>query len=110
MNHTANGHYVGVDQRQAPRSDVYARVPMTLPDGRQAIVTVVNISADGLLMRHDQRLEDNSLVQLSLPVLGRVAARSVWSLGGRSGVQFVESISMRDYSPLLRALGARPNA
>ena len=109
MNQVSNGHYVGVDQRISPRSDVYARVPVTLPDGRQVIVTVVNISADGLLMRHEQKLEDGSMVTVSLPVLGKVAARSVWSLGGRSGVQFIDSISLRDYSPLLRALGARSN-
>lgn len=107
MNQIVNGQYVGVDQRQAPRTDVYARIPVTLPDGRQVIVTVVNISADGLLMRHDQKLEDGSIVYLSLPVLGKVAAQSIWSLGGRSGVQFLDSISLRDYAPLLRAFGAR---
>lgn len=98
--------YVGVDQRHSPRTDVYARLPVTLPDGRTAMVTAVNISADGLLMRHEHRLEEGSTVTVSLPVIGKVKARTVWSLGGRSGVNFVDQIEMRDYVPLLRALGA----
>ena len=99
--------YVGVDQRQSPRTDVYARLPVTLPDGRTAMVTAVNISADGLLMRTEHLLAEGSIVTLALPVIGKVKARTVWSVGGRSGVNFVEQIEQRDYTPLLRALGAR---
>lgn len=99
--------YAGADQRQSPRTDVYARIPLTMPDGRTATVTLVNISADGLLMRHEQRLDDDAIVTLSLPVIGKLKARAVWSLGGRSGVNFLESIQPRDYSALLRALGVK---
>ena len=105
-----SAHYIGVDQRVSPRTDIYARMPVTLPDGRSAMVTVVNISADGILMRHEHKLEEGSTVLLSLPVIGRVKARTVWSLGGRSGVNFFESIDMRDYIPLLRAFGAQVSA
>ena len=43
-------HSHGKDQRVAPRTDVYARVALTLPDGVQTMVTIVNISADGAAM------------------------------------------------------------
>ena len=99
--------YAGVDQRQSPRTDVYARVPVTLPDGRSAIVTMVNISADGMLMRHDHRIEDDAILSVSLPVLGKVKARCIWSLGGRSGLNFLETIELRDYLSLLRAFGVQ---
>ncbi len=102
--HTA--HYAGSDQRTSPRTDVYARIPVTLPDGRAAMVTVVNISSDGLLMRHEHKLEEGSTVWVSMPVIGKLKGRTIWSLGGRSGINFVESIDVRDYVPLLRALGA----
>lgn len=104
---TAATTYTGVDQRQSPRTDVYARVPLTLADGRTSMVTVVNISADGLLMRHDNRIDDDDVVTISLPVIGKVKARCVWSLGGRSGINFIETIEVRDYLPLLRALGVQ---
>src|SRR3546814_20927635 len=32
---TSKAHYVGLDQRIAPRSDVYCRLPFVMPDGRQ---------------------------------------------------------------------------
>jgi hypothetical protein len=99
--------YVGADQRQAPRSDVYARVTVTLPDGRGAMVTIVNISADGLLMRFDGQIAEGAAVGMSLPVIGKIAGFAVWSVGGRTGVQFNESIAEHDYMPLLRALGGR---
>jgi hypothetical protein len=101
------GTYAGVDQRTAPRIDVYARIPATLPDGRQATVTLVNISADGMLFRYDGQIDIDELMQASLPVIGRVASRTVWSLGGRTGVNFVERIASHDFTPLLRALGVK---
>jgi hypothetical protein len=101
------GTYVGADQRTAPRTDVYARVPATLPDGRQAIVTLVNISADGMLFRYEGQVETDAPMHASLPVIGRVNGRTVWSLGGRTGVNFDQRIEECDYAPLLRALGVR---
>jgi PilZ domain len=105
MNPISNASYTGVDQRQSPRTDVYARIPLVMEDGRTATVTVVNISADGLLMRHDAKLVEDSIVTVSLPVIGKVKGRAIWSLGGRSGINFMQSIELRDYQPLLRALG-----
>ena len=101
------GSYAGADQRTAPRTDVYARIPATLPDGRQASVTLVNISADGLLMRFERGLEVGDLVIFKMPIVGRIAARVIWSLGGKTGVQFDRMIPVQDYLPLLKSLGVR---
>lgn len=99
--------YTGADQRTAPRTDVYARIPASTPDGRQLTVTLVNISADGLLFRSESQLPESVDIQVTLPVLGRVSGRTIWSLGGRTGMQFDQRISEGDYLPLLRALGVR---
>lgn len=107
MNPIATASYAGVDQRQSPRTDVYARIPVMLPDGRIVTVTVVNISADGLLMRCEQMPAVDSICTLTLPVIGKIKAITIWSIGGRSGVNFLQQIEARDYMPLLRALGAR---
>lgn len=101
-------HYTGVDQRASPRTDVYARVPTTLANGRSPITTLVNISADGVLLRHSDEVSEGDLVHISLPVIGRTAGHVVWSIGGRTGVNFVTSIPEHDYIPLLRALGVNP--
>lgn len=100
-------HSHGKDQRVAPRTDVYARVALTLPDGVQTMVTIVNISADGLLMRHDRSLPDGSHVSVMLPIIGRVFARTIWSLGARTGINFETTIPVDDYAALLRAFGVR---
>jgi hypothetical protein len=105
--HTIVGTYAGADQRTAERTDVYARIPATLPDGRQVTVTLVNISADGMLFRHDGQVPPDQVMHASLPVLGRIDAKTVWSLGGRTGVSFLTRIEQEDYIPLLRALGVK---
>jgi hypothetical protein len=104
---TIVGTFAGSDQRTAPRTDVYARIPATLPDGRQVTVTLVNISADGMLFRFDGQVEADAVMHASLPVIGRIDGRTVWSLGGRTGINFIERIQEQDYVPLLRALGVK---
>ena len=104
---TSKAHYVGLDQRIAPRSDVYARLPFVMPDGQQEMCTCVNISADGLLMRFERGLEIGDLIVFRMPIIGRIAAKVVWSLAGKTGVQFETSIAADDYLPMIRAMGGR---
>ena len=68
---TNKAHYVGLDQRLSPRSDVYCRLPFVMPDGRQEMCTCVNISADGLLMRFERSLEPGDMVVFRMPIIGR---------------------------------------
>lgn len=103
----AGANYVGVDQRAAPRTDIYARVPLTLPDGCPAMATMVNISADGVLIRLEHALGEGDLIHFKMPVIGKIGGTCIWSVGGRSGIQFLCGIPPSDYAPLLRALGAR---
>lgn len=103
----SKAHYVGLDQRVAPRSDVYCRLPFVMPDGRQEMATCVNVSADGLLMRFERGLEIGDLVIFRMPIVGRLAGKVIWSLGGKSGVQFDRMIPVQDYLPMIRAMGVR---
>ena len=103
----SSANYVGVDQRLSPRSDVYSRVNVQLPDGRSVMMTMVNISADGVLVRHDQVLNEDEIIHFQMPVIGKIQGVCIWSVGGRSGIHFITTIAQSDYSPLLRALGAR---
>ncbi len=104
----SKAHYAGPDTRVAPRTDIYARTSVTLPDARQEVVTIVNISADGVLFRLPQQFEVNDILIFKMPILGQVAARVIWSMAGRTGVQFENMISVQDYLPLLRAFGCTP--
>lgn len=106
MNAAVSAHYLGVDQRKSPRSDVYARVVTSFADGRSPMTTMVNISADGALLRHSEPVKEGDPVSITLPVLGRVAGTIVWAIGGRIGVHFDEAICAADYAPLLRAIAS----
>src|SRR3546814_6720479 len=101
---TSKAHYVGLDQRIAPRSDVYCRLPFVMPYGRQEMCTCVNISADGLLMRFERGLEIGDLVVFRMPIIRRTATKVVWSLGGKPGVQFEKSIVVADNLTIIRAI------
>ena len=107
---TSKAHYLGLDQRLAARSDVYCRLPIILPDGGQEMCTCVNISADGLLMRYERGLQVGDLVVFRMPIIGRIAAKVIWSLAGKTGVQFEKMIAVEDYLPMIRAMGARGDA
>lgn len=107
---TSKANYVGLDQRLAPRSDVYCRLPFIVPDGGQEMCTCVNISADGMLMRYERALEVGDQLVFRMPIVGRIGARVIWSLGGKTGVQFETMIAVEDYLPMIRAMGARGDA
>lgn len=100
--------YMGVDQRVAPRTDCYARLPITTSDYRQHMTTMVNISADGALLRFDSKLHDGDHISIKFPIIGVTKAYVAWSVGGQTGVQFDESIAPHDYLPLLKAFGVKP--
>jgi hypothetical protein len=100
-------NYVGLENRVSPRSDVYYRLSFKLPDARQDMATCVNISSDGLLIRYSEIFEPDDILTFSLPVLGPRDAKVIWSLAGKTGVQFQDPISETDYVPLLRAMGGR---
>ncbi len=80
--------------------------PSSVPDGRQEMCTCVNISADGHADALERGLEIGDLVVFRMPIVGRIAAKVVWSIGGKIGAQFDKSISVEDYLPMIRAMGA----
>lgn len=104
----AKATYAGPDTRLAPRTDIYARASVTMPDARQEVVTIVNISADGVLFRLARQFEINDILIFKMPIIGQVTARVIWSMAGRTGVQFENMIPVQDYLPLLRAFGCTP--
>jgi PilZ domain len=103
--------YQGFDTRIAPRTDIYARVPMTLPDGRQITVTILNISADGFLCHCAEKFALGDSVTLKAPVIGPVSGNIIWVHHTSVGIQFQNMIPVQDYLPLLKAMGhiVRPN-
>lgn len=102
----------GRDKRRSVRHDVYARIGLSAPDGQAMLGTVINLSADGALIRlaadaATAAMQPGASVLLRLPVVGRTRARIIWCADHKIGVAFALPIDAADYVPTLKAMGAR---
>ena len=93
-----------VEIRGEPRDEVHYRARAYDAAGRATVMLVVNISPGGLMARCDAGHEPGAAIRVTLPMLGQVAARVRWSLGGRIGCQFDKPIDAREYRDLLAIL------
>jgi transcriptional regulator with XRE-family HTH domain len=75
-------------QRGAPRRALRLETSGTLPDGREANVTIHNISAAGLLLETGLELARGETLTLDLPQAGAVEAVVVWRSEGLHGCAF----------------------
>lgn len=100
--------YMVPNRRVAQRADCYARLPATMPDMIQQVVTLTNISPDGAQFNSPGKLEVGDMVSIKFPIIGRIDAFVIWVAGLQVGVQFDLSIRPQDYLPVLKAIGATP--
>lgn len=100
--------YMVPNRRVAQRADCYARLPATMPDMIQQVVTLTNISPDGAQFNSPGKLEVGDMVSIKFPIIGRIDAFVIWMAGLQVGVQFDLSIRPQDYLPVLKAIGATP--
>jgi hypothetical protein len=95
---------VQVDRRQSERDEVFYRTRASTPGLGSFPVQVVNISANGFMVRAEAELPVGQPLSIRLPVIGEVKAEVRWSLGGRIGCQFARMIDLAHYLELLAAL------
>ncbi|MEZ5708711.1 MAG: PilZ domain-containing protein [Blastomonas sp.] len=65
---------------------------------------IVNISANGFMTEGDMPLAKGERIVIRLPVIGRIEAHLIWSLGGRSGFQMERVIRLNEFMELIDAL------
>lgn len=92
------------DNRASERDDVHHRARAYGPHGEPLTLLVVNISPLGLMARTTQEFAPGTRLRVALPALGTVVAEVRWTLGGRIGCQFAQSIDRASYYTLLAAL------
>lgn len=91
------------EQRRAQRDEVALPTRMFGQDQQGSDVLLVNISPLGFMAREYVETPKGAIVRLALPRLGQVAAKVVWSLGGRVGAEFIKPIDHYAYSAMLSA-------
>ena len=90
-----------IEGRRAQRDIVSFRAPLDGPAGMRTTVLIVDISPLGFMSRSAAPLSPGDIVAVRLPVVGARAARIVWSMGGRVGGEFVETIASDHYRRML---------
>jgi hypothetical protein len=91
------------EQSRAERDEVALPTRMFSKDQRGGDVLLVNISPFGFMAREHGETSKGTVVQIALPRLGQVAAKVVWSLGGRLGAEFTKPIDRYAYTAMLNA-------
>lgn len=69
---------------------------------------IVNISANGFMTEGDMPLAKGERITVRLPVIGRIEAHLIWSLGGRAGFQLERVIRLNEFNQMIDQLGASP--
>lgn len=93
-----------LDDRNVVRDEVHFRARGYGPDAQPISLTIVNISAMGLMARCETTCQPGDRISIRLPVIGVVAAELRWSLGGRIGCELERPIDIADYYELLAVM------
>lgn len=95
-----------IDDRAEPRDEVHHRSRAILADRRSVPVLIVNLSAQGLMIRSDALVSVGEWLRIQLPVIGEVQVAVRWALGGRIGCQLERPIAANRYHAVLGAMSA----
>lgn len=101
------GVLADTEDRAVYRDEVHYRARAFGPDARPLTLLIVNISVRGLMARSDTSYQPGERMRILLPVAGTTVAEIRWSLGGRVGCQFEQSIGRATYFELLADLFRR---
>ena len=83
----------GMRARVAARDSLFLQAEVAIADWPEPVIARVrNLSPGGMLAESAHRVLEGTVMQLSLPNIGAVAARCVWSGEGRFGVAFDHDI------------------
>lgn len=97
-----------VDQRRAARHSVDHRTIAEHNRLGDIKTHIVNISANGFMTEGEMPLQKGERITVRLPVIGRIEAHLIWSLGGRSGFQLERVIRLSEFLEMVEAL--KPSA
>ena len=97
-----------LDQRQAPRVEVYHRVRARVLGYGPVALQIVDISAGGYMARTEAELAPGASLSIRLPIVGDQNAEIRWALAGRIGCQFTRPLDSQSYQRLVAALSKEP--
>ena len=75
--------------RSGPRRDVEFGAFAERADGRQAVLTVSNLSYDGCQLRSEENFQIGERLKLNLPRRGQIFAEIRWTAQAKAGVTFI---------------------
>jgi hypothetical protein len=96
------------DVRQGTRHPVDYKAAAEHSRLGEVVLHVVNVSAQGFMIRGELALERGERIEVQLPLIGRIEAHLVWSHDDRAGFQFERLIRPDDFSKLVDTLQPNP--
>ncbi|MCT2400772.1 PilZ domain-containing protein [Novosphingobium mangrovi (ex Huang et al. 2023)] len=96
------------DKRRAARHPVDYSVIAEHRQLGDVTLQIVNISAQGFMVKGDLGLDRGERLVMRLPVVGRIEAHMIWSHDDRSGFQFERIIRVDDFLRLVDTLQPNP--
>ncbi|AXB80702.1 PilZ domain-containing protein [Novosphingobium sp. P6W] len=96
------------DVRQGTRHPVDHKAAAEHSRLGEVVLHVVNVSAQGFMIRGELALERGERIEVQLPLIGRIEAHLVWSHDDRAGFQFERLIRPDDFSKLVDTLQPNP--
>lgn len=96
------------DQRRAARHPV--NLPVIAEHRRlgDLMLNIINISANGFMVRDKVELSRGERVTIRLQQIGRIEAFLIWNDGERAGFQFERIIRQDEFLKLIKSLQPNP--
>jgi len=96
------------DQRRAARHPADYKVIAEHRQLGDVHLHIVNVSAQGFMVKGLETLERGERLVLRMPVIGRIEAHLIWVHEGRAGFQFERIIRLDDFQKLVDAIQPNP--
>lgn len=96
------------DKRRASRHPVDHKVIAEHRQLGDLNLHIINVSAQGFMVRNGIDLERGERVIVRLPVIGMIEAHLIWSHGGRAGFQFERIIRVGEFFEMVELLQPNP--
>lgn len=95
-----------IEQRRAARHTVHHPIIAEHRHLGDIKTHIVNISANGFMTEGEMPLAKGERIIVRLPIIGRIEAHMIWSLGGRSGFQLERVVKLEQFAEMVDAIKA----
>lgn len=99
-----------INRRRAERNTVALATVLTPRDGEPLRAELYNMSRTGFMVETSHRLRERTTLMIEVPLIGKMHARVIWTLGNRMGGQFAAPLDETLYARFVDLFGCDPRS